>query len=387
MVNGMHTFYEFFAGGGMARAGLGSDWQCLFANDISSTKGQSYKANWGDDHLSVKDIYAVKAEDLPGIPTMAWGSFPCQDLSLAGDGAGLEGKRSGAFWGFWKLMCDLQAQNRKPKIVVLENVFGALTSREGKDFELIAKAMASQGYLVGAMLIDAIHFLPQSRPRLFIIGVDTSLQLPDFSHTNTPNPAWHPAAMIRVHNRLTGQAKAAWRWWSVPQNDKPLLTLDSLVEAAPQSVKWHSEQETQQLLEMMAPLHRRKVLATQASKSARVGTIYKRTRDGVQRAEVRFDGIAGCLRTPGGGSSRQTIMVVEGPIIKSRLISSREAARLMGLPDDYKLPEKYNEAYHLLGDGVVVPVVTHLSQHLLLPIAKLNDILLKTQIHRSVSVA
>jgi DNA (cytosine-5)-methyltransferase 1 len=207
---------------------------------------------------------------------------------------------------------------------------------------------------------------------LFIVGVDANLELPEFSHTNTPNPAWHPAAMIRAHNRLTGEAKAAWRWWSVPQNEKPLLTLESLIETHPQSVQWHSEQETRQLLGMMAPLHRRKVLAAQAAKSPRVGTIYKRTRDGVQRAEVRFDGIAGCLRTPGGGSSRQTIMVVHGNSIKSRLISSREAARLMGLPDAYKLPEKYNEAYHLLGDGVVVPVVTHLSRHLLLPIAKLN---------------
>ena len=178
--------------------------------------------------------------------------------------------------------------------------------------------------------------------------------------------------MIRAHNRLTGQAKASWRWWSLPQNDKPLLTLEGLIETNPQSMQWHSEQETRQLLEMMAPLHRRKVLAAQASPSPRVGTIYTRTRDGVQRAEVRFDGIAGCLRTPGGGSSRQTIMVVHGSSIKSRLISSREAARLMGLPEDYKLPDKYNESYHLLGDGVVVPVVKHLSQYLLLPIAELN---------------
>ncbi len=67
-------------------------------------------------------------------------------------------------------------------------------------------------------------------------------------------------------------------------------------------------------------------------------------------------------------------MVVHGNSIKSRLISSREAARLMGLSDDYKLPEKYNEAYHLLGDGVAVPVVKHLSQHLLLPIVQLNHL-------------
>ncbi len=368
----MHTFYEFFAGGGMARAGLGSDWQCLFANDISPRKGESYKANWGDDHLLVKDIYDIRLNELPGSAAMAWGSFPCQDLSLAGVGVGLDGERSGAFWGFWKLICDLNAEGRKPPLVVLENVFGALTSRDGKDFELIAEAIAAQGYLVGAMLIDAVHFLPQSRPRLFIVGVDSHLKLPNQSHTNTPNPAWHPEAMIRAHNRFSRQVKSAWRWWSVPQNNASLLTLDSLVEADPKGVDWHSEYETNKLLEMMAPLHRRKVLAAQKSRSVQVGTIYKRTRHGVQRAEVRFDGVAGCLRTPGGGSSRQTIMVVNGVNIKSRLISPREAARLMGLPDSYKLPDKYNEAYHLMGDGVVVPVVSHLNKHLLLPIANLN---------------
>jgi DNA (cytosine-5)-methyltransferase 1 len=103
-----------------------------------------------------------------------------------------------------------------------------------------------------------------------------------------------------------------------------------------------------------------------------VGGVYKRTRFHhgikVQRAEVRFDNIAGCLRTPAGGSSRQLILVVEGEKIRSRLISSRETARLMGLPDSYKLPDGYNEAYHLTGDGVAVPVVRHLAKHLFEPI-------------------
>ena len=98
-----------------------------------------------------------------------------------------------------------------------------------------------------------------------------------------------------------------------------------------------------------------------------VGTIYRRTRPDEQgtkrqRAEVRFDEIAGCLRTPAGGSSRQTILVVEGRKVRSRLLSTREAARLMGLSDDYRLPERYNEAYHVCGDGVCVPVVRHLGR-------------------------
>jgi DNA (cytosine-5)-methyltransferase 1 len=90
----------------------------------------------------------------------------------------------------------------------------------------------------------------------------------------------------------------------------------------------------------------------------------------MQRAEVRFDDVAGCLRTPGGGSSRQTLLVVHGDFVRSRLLSPREAARLMGLPDTYKLPGRYNDAYHLAGDGLVVPAVSFLSEHLLEPLAR-----------------
>jgi DNA (cytosine-5)-methyltransferase 1 len=107
-----------------------------------------------------------------------------------------------------------------------------------------------------------------------------------------------------------------------------------------------------------------------------VGSVYKRTRveNGVkrQRAEVRFDDVAGCLRTPAGGSSRQTIVVVDGPLVRSRLLSPREAARLMGLPDGYRLPSGYNDAYHLAGDGVAVPVVRFLARTLFEPILAAN---------------
>ena len=124
---------------------------------------------------------------------------------------------------------------------------------------------------------------------------------------------------------------------------------------------------------MMSPINRAKVREAKRQGRKMVGGIYKRTRPNekslkVQRAEVRFDDIAGCLRTPAGGSSRQVVMIVEGQSVKARLISRRETARLMGLPDDYKLPENYNEAYHLTGDGVVVPVVRHLAKHIFEPV-------------------
>ena len=124
----------------------------------------------------------------------------------------------------------------------------------------------------------------------------------------------------------------------------------------------------------MAPLHLAKVEYARQSSTPQIGSLYKRIRtesdgDRGQRAEVRFDGVAGCLRTSLGGSSRQSLLFIDGDAARSRLLSAREAARLMGLPDSYRLPPRYNQAYHLLGDGVVVPVVRHLAEHLLEPLA------------------
>lgn len=364
----MPTFYEFFAGGGMVRAGLGQEWRCLFANDLSEKKASAYAENWGSDHLVIDDIHNLCSSDLPGQADLAWGSFPCQDLSLAGAGAGLDGQRSGAFWGFWELIRSLNKEGRKPRLIVLENVYGVLTSHGGKDVDAIAEALADQGYLFGVMVIDAIHFLPQSRPRVFILGVDDSMHIPASVHTWTANPAWHPEAVIRAHNRLSRKIQSSWRWWNPAAPETVSCILENLIEAEPRGVAWHSEEETAKLLVSMSDINRRKVMAAQAGGRLSVGAVYRRTRDGVVRAEVRFDGVSGCLRTPTGGSSRQTIIVVEGKKVRSRLLSPREAARLMGLPEGYRLPERYNDAYHLAGDGVAVPVVRHLAKYLFDPI-------------------
>ena len=175
---GKPTFYEFFAGGGMARAGLGPSWKCLFANDFDRKKGETYRANWGSDALLVGDVRTLEAKQLPGHADLVWASFPCQDLSLAGAGAGLAGARSGTFWPFFDLVKKLRAEERGPKLLVLENVCGALTSHGGKDFSAICDALAAEGYNFGALVIDAALFLPQSRPRLFIVAVREDVPVP-----------------------------------------------------------------------------------------------------------------------------------------------------------------------------------------------------------------
>ena len=174
---------------------------------------------------------------------------------------------------------------------------------------------------------------------------------------------------------MTAKAKTDWAWWAIAKPASRTLTFSGILEGAPKGVKWHTAAHTRYLLELMTPLHREKVSGAMNSGRRAVGSVYRRTRPDEsgakrQRAEVRFDDVAGCLRTPAGGSSRQTILVVEGKKVRSRLLSPREAARLMGLSDNYRLPERYNEAYHVCGDGVCVPVVRHLAEKVLEPLLR-----------------
>ncbi len=367
----MPTFYEFFAGGGMARAGLGSDWQCLFANDFDAKKAESYASNWGSDHLHVGDIVTVKPASLPGHADLAWASFPCQDLSLAGTYRGLEGSRSGVFWSFWKLILALKGESRAPKIIALENVSGLLTSKGGTDFRVLVTAMTNAGYRVGAAVIDAVHFVPQSRPRLFIIAVDDCVPIPEVL-MDDPTQPWHSDALHNAYKDLSDQAKERWVWWNLPHPPKRKVKFVDLIEREPTGVRWHTKEETARLLSMMTPLNQRKVAIAERASSILdapvVGGIYRRTREGVQRAEVRFDDLSGCLRTPRGGSSRQNVIVIQKGLTRTRLLSPREAARLMGLPDRYTLPVNYNQAYHLCGDGVAVPAVRFLAETILTPL-------------------
>lgn len=362
----------------MARAGLGADWTCAFANDFDEMKGRVYRDNWGGDHLYVEDVAKLTTSIMPGQADLAWASFPCQDLSLAGTYAGIghpsqkEQTRSGTFWPFWGHIRQLEEESRAPRIVALENVYGVLRSKGGNDFKAIASAFSGLGYRFGALVVDASRFVPQSRPRVFVIGIRRDAVIPNGLTAESPQSAWHPKALCEAHAMLTGEAKKRWLWWNPPVPATRVTKFKDIVSDTPKGVKWHSETETARLLSMMSERNLQKVEAAQATGVRTVGGVYKRTRieDGarVQRAEVRFDDIAGCLRTPAGGSSRQTILVIKGKSIRSRLLAPREAADLMGLPASYRLPERYNDAYHVAGDGVAVPAVAHLARNIFEPV-------------------
>ena len=369
----MPSFYEFFCGGGMARAGLEPEWRCLFANDIDPRKGSAYAANWGSEELRITDVALLRAADLPGLADLAWASFPCQDLSLAGAGAGLDGARSGAFWGFCSTMGALAAQGRSPRLIVLENVAGVLTSKGGADFGAICAALQGLGYRYGALTIDAAHFLPQSRPRVFIVAIRRGYPLPAWLVGAGP-PAYHASpALQRAAAALPPPLAADWLWWRLPEPPRANLQLADCIDGEPNEARWHSVEQTERLLATLSPASRRDVQLARAKGEHAIGALFRRTRPdgagGVRvQAEARFDGLAGCLRTPGGGSSRQFLIVVSGDKTRTRLMNPREAARLMGLPDAYVLPARATDAFHLVGDGVATPVVRFLSGRLLLPL-------------------
>jgi DNA (cytosine-5)-methyltransferase 1 len=366
-------FYEFFAGGGMARLGLGERWNCLFANDHDARKAKSYTRYFGDQDFNLGDIGALSSAMLPGTADLAWASFPCQDLSLTSKRHRLDGKRSGTFYKFWEIMQGLEWEGRPPGVIVIETVPGLVTSRRGEDLHALLKVLGEGGYNFGALEIDAERFVPQSRARIFLIAVREDKAIaPDLIRDTgplaIPSP-FHPPALRAAVEHLPDELAARWIWFQLPRPPVRTTQLMDLVEDPPIGVEWHRAPHTREMLDLMSPRHRARVDAAEASDEAKVGAFFRRTRSekGIkkQRTEIRFDGLAGCLRAPAGGSSKQFLLFVKRNDVLSRPLSPRETARLMGLPEDYALPLSSAAALQLTGDGVAVPVVRWLSEKLL----------------------
>lgn len=252
-----------------------------------------------------------------------------------------------------------------------------LTSNQGKDFEEIIQTFFNNGYYVGALILDAKDFLPQSRKRVFIIGVRKDLSIDPSLVSVAPLKHCHPLQLTRAYAKLTRPLKDNWLWFNI---HKPISREKDLIDILEPSenIIWNSKEKTQSLLSKMSTVNRKKVEAAQNTGLPTVGALFMRTRtiNHIRKvyAEVRFDGISGCLRTPNGGSSRQSILHINGHSIHSRLLTGRETARLMGLPETFKLPENQNSALHLTGDGVAVPVVEHLKSCLFEHILSNQDV-------------
>ncbi len=341
--------HEFFAGSGLVAFGLKGMFRPVWANDICPKKAAVYEANFSLEHFVLDDIKNINGNNIP-YANLSWASFPCQDLSLAGSLGGIDAKRSGLVWEWLRI---LQEMPIKPSILLIENVVGLLSTKNGANYEKLHNALSELGYKSGAMLIDAAHFVPQSRPRVFIIAIKKDIEVP--AELTDVGPNWlHNKAATDLGRRLTN-----WIWW---KTEKPRKRQVRLVDVIDFTVPYDKDN----VLKLIPANHRERIDAVEDI----TVTGYRRTRHGRQCLELRFDGLAGCLRTPEGGSSKQFLIVKRSGQLHARLLTPREAARLMGAPDTYILPPTCNDGYKAMGDAVALPVATFVGNAFLTKLAE-----------------
>ncbi len=358
------TVAEYFAGIGLMRLGLDqAGWQTVFANDIDEKKREMYSHHFGSSsEFVLGDIHALDQASIPST-VLATASFPCNDLSLAGARKGLAGEHSSAFWGFIRILKEMGA--RRPPLVLLENVTGFLTSHDGADFHEALLALNDLGYAVDAFIIDASRFVPHSRQRLFVVGQrDAPSRIAE-----TPSLLQSELRPAALADFILWHPDVQWNLRSLPSLPRHETRLAAIIEdLSPNSAAWWSRERCDYLLNQMSPKHRAQADAMIRGSRRSYATVFRRVRATGSMAELRTDGIAGCLRTPRGGSGRQILFAAGKGRFAVRLITARECARLMGA-DDFLLNVPLNQALFGFGDAVCVPVIRWIAENYLTPLA------------------
>lgn len=368
ITSGRPKVLEFFAGVGLARLGLEqAGFRVSWANDYEPDKHAMYSAHFKDEELGrehtfeLGDVFGVDRDAIPQDAALAWGSSPCTDLSLAGSRGGIRAGESNAFWGFIEVLSDLGSH--RPDVTVLENVVGLATSHGGDDLAAAIRAFNDLGYSVDVLVLDARRFIPQSRPRLFLVGAQHPPET-----TTAPDPELRPDFLSWIFNDETLRTHQM----ELPKLPTPLTTgLDEYVEAMPVAdERWWDKDRTDAFVQSLSPMQAARLRTLRAATGVTYRTAYRRTRNGVATWEVRPDDISGCLRTARGGSSKQAVVRVGNKRIQVRWMTPLEYARLMGAEDYNLLGARTNQALFAFGDAVAVPAVEWLGKNYLMPLVK-----------------
>ena len=340
---------EFFAGIGLVRLALErAGGRVVLANDIDADKHKLYAQNFAADDFVLGDVHEMSAAEIP--PADLWtASFPCNDLSLAGKLKGLAGEHSSAFWGVMRL---LEAAADRPRLILFENVYGLLTSHQGSQLAAAVAALGQAGYACDVIAVNAVDFVPQSRLRLFVIAQrDAKAEYPWGLAESRLRPRRLTEFILR-HPQLD---------WAVTEPPLPPTSsrrLEELLEELPDDHSaWWNQERTEYFMNQLSDRHAAEAAEMTASATPRHATAFRRVRQGRSMAELRTDGVAGCLRTPRGGSGRQILFRAGAGRQQVRLLTPRECARLQGVPDWYRLDVSASQALFGFGDAVCVPVV------------------------------
>ena len=383
MTSPQRKFVELFAGVGLVRLGLEkSGWECAFANDFDPQKQEVYELNFGHKHFLLDDIWNVASDDLPNADLIT-ASFPCIDLSVAGHQRGISAEHSGTFWAMIKILEAAKLRKSLPKVIMLENVYGFISVNDGADAVAAILALNKLGYATDMFLLDAKHFVPQSRPRVFVVGIlhEISNSVMCFRNDSELFGEWQSRLHMgeldirpkKIVDLILRTPHLNWGMLDLPSPPVRNKQLKDVVERLnPEDPRWWSDEKVVKINSQIKEAHQRIIQQSKSSSSYFFGTIYRRMRNGRQCAELRSDGTAGCLRTPRGGSSKQIIVQSGGDKVKFRWMTPREYARLQGVPESYLLPKNEIQSYFAMGDAVCVPAISWIAEKVLKQILPLD---------------
>lgn len=320
------TFIDLFAGiGGIRRGFEKVGGECVFTSEWDKFAQQSYRANFPNDaHEIAGDIREVKSTDIPEFDVLL-GGFPCQPFSLAGvskknslgrEHGFLDQTQGTLFFEVARIIKD-----KEPKAFLLENVRNLISHDKGRTFQIVLETLQHElKYDVHYKVLSAETFVPQKRKRILIAGFKKGS---DFSWHDVDLGSKKPTMRDVLHS---------------PLGTEPAADLDRFVTSEG-SVrdKYVLSDHLWNYLQNYAEKHK------QAGNGFGYGLVGPNDLARTLSARYHKDGAE--------------ILINRGEGLNPRRLTPREAARLMGYPDDYKIVVSDTQAYRQFGNSVVVPLM------------------------------
>ncbi|OMG56600.1 DNA (cytosine-5-)-methyltransferase [Azonexus hydrophilus] len=323
------TFIDLFAGIGGIRMGFQQHGgKCVFTSEWNTWSQKTYAANFGDDHEINGDITKIDEHEVPDHDVLLAG-FPCQPFSIAGVSKknalgrphGFECTTQGTL--FFDVARIIAA--KRPKAFLLENVKNLVSHDKGNTFRVIMETLRNElGYKVEARVIDAKHFVPQHRERIIIVGFreDTG-----FSFDALRIPEEGPKLESILH----------------PENGTEVADgVFTIGEKAKVPPKYVLTDKLWAYLQNYAAKHKA------AGNGFGFGLVNKNMISRTLSARYYKDG--------------SEILIDRGAGKNPRRLTPRECARLMGFPEDWKIPVSDTQAYRQFGNAVAVPIITEVAR-------------------------
>jgi len=324
-------FIDLFAGIGGTRLGFeAAGGRCVFTSEWDKFSCQTYRANHTDDHEIAGDITKVNPKDIPEHDVLV-GGFPCQPFSLAGVSKknslgrahGFDDPTQGTL--FFNIVQILE--QKQPKAFLLENVKHLERHDKGNTFRVIIDKLRRElGYHVEYRILNAASFVPQKRQRIFIVGFRepssfawSSVAIPDVSTGPTIGSILHSESE-EPEEPYTEQFRGATRV------AKRYTLTDHLWNYLTEYAKKHAEAGNGFGCSVNGPNDVARTLS----------------------ARYHKDGSEILIKQPGGKNPRR--------------LTPRECARLMGFPENFKIPVSDTQAYRQFGNSVVVPVIEAIAK-------------------------